>query len=175
MPWTVDVLARMLRSEGADCLTAETVAAARLQLARDEPIDVVITDLNMPGESGVGFVRSLASAHTELGVIVASGEDDPELAATLIDLGIYGYLTKPFRKNDLVIGVCSALQRRALLLANRDALVDIREQALHRETISRLSAVAEIRDLDTGLHIIRMSEDLAVIARAYGLPERRSR
>src|SRR5260221_14545817 len=91
------LLWRMLDSEGADCVVAETVAGARLTLATDDLIHVVITDLNMPGESGFEFIRAVANDPRDVGVLVASGADDPELAATLIDLGVYGYLTKPFR------------------------------------------------------------------------------
>jgi putative two-component system response regulator len=169
-PLIRDLVARMLRSEGADPVVADRVSSAREALAADPTIHIVITDLNLPGESGLDFVRSLAGDSADLGVIVASGEDSAEVASTLIDLGVYSYLTKPFRMNDLVIGVRSALQRRALLLENRRAR-DLREQALNRETISRLAAAAELRDLETGEHLVRMSEYSAVIARELGLPD----
>jgi putative two-component system response regulator len=169
-PFVLDLVAQMLHSEGATAIPVKSVAEARVELARIPEVYVVITDLHLPGESGLEFVRSLAADPADMAVIVASGEDDPELAATLIDLGVYGYLTKPFRMNDLVIGVRSALQRRALLLQNR-RVHELREQASHRETINRLSAAAELRDLETGEHIVRIGEYSTILARAVGLTE----
>jgi putative two-component system response regulator len=164
-----DLLQPMLVSYGADCATAANAAEGCAFIAAHAEVEVVITDLNMPGGSGVEVVRAAARASRDIAVLVVSAEDDPALAATLIDLGVYGYLTKPFRPHDIVISIRSALQRRSVRLETRHA-TQAREQDLQRETVHRLMAAAELRDEETGEHIGRMSEYAAVIARALGLP-----
>jgi putative two-component system response regulator len=166
------VLERMLVAQGADCATAPTALAAAAELTRDAAFEVVITDLNMPGGSGVEVVTAAAQAPGDIAVLVLSGEEDPELAARLIDLGIYGYLTKPLRQHDLVIAIRSALERRAKRIESR-RLRDESERDLQQETVLRLVAAAELRDEETGEHIGRMAEYTAVIARELGLPSDR--
>src|SRR5207302_1808879 len=152
-----DLLQPMLVSYGADCATAANAAEGCAFIAAHAEVEVVITDLNMPGGSGVEVVRAAARASRDIAVLVVSAEDDPALAATLIDLGVYGYLTKPFRPHDIVISIRSALQRRSVRLETRHA-TQAREQDLQRETVHRLMAAAELRDEETGEHIGRMSE-----------------
>jgi cyclic di-GMP phosphodiesterase len=167
-----DALQRILVSYGAECATAVNAEEGCAFIAAHPEVEVVITDLNMPGASGVEVVRAAAGASSDVAVLVVSAVDDPALAATLIDLGVYGYLTKPFRPHDIVISIRSALQRRSVRLATRHAS-RVREQDLQRETVQRLMAAAELRDEETGEHIGRMSEYAAVIARALGLPPER--
>ena len=171
-PQVCVVLQRMLASQGAVCTSAASVAEARNVLEADASFQLVVSDLNMPGESGVDFVRSLASGSDHIAVLVISGGDDPELAAKVIDLGAYGYIKKPFSLNEIVINVHSALRRRTLERERRRAR-ERSEHALQEETVQHLAAAAELRDVDTGKHIARMSEYTAIIARRLGLSEER--
>jgi putative two-component system response regulator len=109
-----------------------------------------------------------------------------------IELGAYGYMTKPFRVNELLIQVANALHRRRLELENRkhrasleqsveentaalrEAVSDLESsqlelRAYQEETIRRLSSAAELRDLETGKHLDRMSRYCALLAGKVGL------
>ncbi len=171
-PQVRQVLAAMLSSRGAACTTAASVGEAREALARDHGFELIVSDLHMPGESGTEFVRSLALGPETVATLVISGDDDPDTAATVIDLGAYGYITKPFSLNEIVIAVHNALRRREQELERLRAR-EHREKALHEETVRRLAAAAELRDLDTGEHLARMSEYAAIIARRLGFSEER--
>jgi putative two-component system response regulator len=187
----------MLERQGYVCEGAADVREARALLA-DDPLrfKLVLCDMNMPGENGLELVRHVLDAYPGIAALMVTGTDDPEIAQIAIKLGAYGYVTKPFSANELLINVANALHRRRLELENRlqrdmleqhveartaalqEALEQLRasEQELrthHEETIRRLSSAAELRDHETGGHIDRMSRYCALVARRLGLPNDR--
>jgi putative two-component system response regulator len=120
---------------------------------------------------------------------MVTAHDDPHLVEQALDLGAYGYVTKPFKGNEILINVANALRRRRLELENRrhrreleetvaarttalrEAIVEL--EHFHEETIRRLSAAAELRDFETGQHIDRMSRYGALLAEKVGLDSHR--
>ena len=172
------MIARMVTSGGEwDCETAADAAEARMLLAR-RGFSLVICDVNMPGESGTDLTRWIREHHPDVAVLMATGIDDPQLAQSVLELGAYGYLVKPFKRHEVQINVANALGRRRLELENRDhrALleqrVEERTQELRRsreETIRRLSLAIEFRSRETGEHVERIGNGAAVIARRLRL------
>jgi len=78
------------------CHTAETAEKA-LTLLRSEIYDVVLTDISMPGLSGLELLGHVVQSYPGTPVIVISGISDQEHAQGLIKLGAFDYLLKPFR------------------------------------------------------------------------------
>lgn len=172
------MIARMVTSGGEwECETAADAAEARMLLAR-RGFSLVICDVNMPGESGTDLTRWIREHHPDVAVLMATGIDDPQLAQSVLELGAYGYLVKPFKRHEVQINVANALGRRRLELENRDhrALleqrVEARTQELRRsreETIRRLSLAIEFRSRETGEHVERIGNGAALIARGLRL------
>ena len=132
----------------------------------------------MPGESGTELTKWIREHHPDVPVLMATGIDDPELAQSVLQIGAYGYLVKPFKRHEVQINVTNALGRRRLELENRDhrALlehrVEERTQELRRsreETIRRLSLAIEFRSRETGEHVERIGNGAAVVARRLRL------
>jgi putative two-component system response regulator len=167
------VMTVLLGSHGADVRTAESGAAALAELAESPGwAEVLLCDLNLPGLNGLEVIRAALAAVPSIAAILVTGEDDPVLAARMIDLGGFGYMTKPMRTTELVINVHNAAHRRDLLLA-AEASAARRELTLQEETIQRLSSAAELRDVETGKHIERMSAYAGFLAEKLGFaPER---
>ncbi|MEO5574699.1 MAG: response regulator [Gaiellaceae bacterium] len=189
------LLARLLGAHGYDCVTAESAATAR-RLLQETRFALVLSDVNMPGESGIDFTREVLARHPDTAVVMVTGMDDRSYADAAIELGAYGYVLKPFKPNELIINVGNALRRRTLEIENRThrdlleqtvlarttALRDTISQLessdaelrrLREETIRRLSWAAEFRNQETGEHIVRMSLYCALLARLVGLdPDR---
>lgn len=190
-------LSRVLGSFGYECGLAGSVAEAREQLGSSS-FDIVICDLRMPGESGMALVEELERNGTEIAVLMATGEDDPQIAHAATERGVDGYLIKPFSSNELLINVDCALEQsrrrhrqkreserslreaherasevRAALIAAaaQERLID--EQGT--EMLSRLSEVVGQRDLETGTHIRRIGRHSELLAGAFGLPEEEAR
>ena len=190
------LLARLLGAQGYECLTAENVADAR-RLLSENAVALVLTDVNMPGESGFDFAHEVHLDYPDTAVVLVTGLDDRRFAEAALAQGAYGYILKPFKANELLINVVNALRRRALELENRhnrDRLEQIvlertgalREtitrleaseseaRRLREETIRRLSWAAEFRSQETGQHIVRMSLYCALLARLHGFDAERA-
>jgi putative two-component system response regulator len=172
------MIARMVTSSGEwECETAADAAEAR-RLFASEGFSVVVCDVSMPGESGTELTRWIREHHPDVAVLMATGIDDPKLAASVLELGAYGYLVKPFKRHEVQINVANALGRRRLELENRDhrALLEQRVEERTRElrrsreeTIRRLSLAIEFRSRETGEHVERIGNGAALIARRLRL------
>jgi putative two-component system response regulator len=185
------LLARLLGAQGYDCLTAEDAAAGR-RVLRETPVALVLSDVNMPGESGIDFTREVLVQYPDTAVVMVTGMDDRRYADVAIELGAYGYVLKPFKPNELIINVGNALRRRALEIENRGHREQLEQTVLDRtaalrdtiaqletneielgrlreETIRRLSSAAEFRSQETGEHIVRMSLYCALLAQLADL------
>ena len=100
-----------LLSEQYHCQTAPTAeqALARLEV---ESYDVVLTDISMPGLSGLELLGHVRQKYPDTPVIIISGISDHEHAQGLIRLGAFEYLLKPFRLEVVEKSVKRALDYR---------------------------------------------------------------
>jgi putative two-component system response regulator len=190
------MIARILERAGYICREAPEPQAA-LAAADECAVDLVMCDVNMPGGSGLGLVRDLRERHPDIAVVMVSGMDDPKTAALAIDSGAYGYIVKPFEKNEILIAADNALRRRQLEIENRahrkhlellvaertadlTATVNRLSRAEHalrasqEEAIRRLAHAAEFRDPTTGAHLNRMSRTCGLLAERAGLGSTRA-
>lgn len=178
------LLTDLLRAQGFTCEVAGDVAEARSQLLTFTP-ELVLLDVRMPGESGMTLARELAGRGDGPAVLMVSGEDDAEVAQIALDAGALGYVTKPFKRNDLEIAIRNVRHRRAEALHSRAKRTRLEERVIERsgvardaleqlraaneETVLRLSKAVEYRDPETGSHIERMSQYCALLAPSFGL------
>jgi putative two-component system response regulator len=177
-PGVCEALRRLVANEGHLATVTGDAAEARAELAA-RTFEIILCDVNLPGESGLELVHDVIGGRTDVAVLMVSGADDPQLAETALALGAYGYIVKPFRDSEVNIGIANALRRRRLEIENHahherlEQLVAERTAELDRsreETIHRLAAAAELRDNETGHHIQRVSRCSELIARRLGLP-----
>lgn len=98
-----------LRTAGYEVLTAGTGEEA-LELAQNQPLDLVILDLMLPGVDGLEVCRRLSSS-SDMPVIVLSAKDDEGDKVAALKLGADDYLTKPFGVGELLARVQAVLRR----------------------------------------------------------------
>jgi len=98
-----------LLSEQYACQTAETAEKALARLAADS-YDVVLTDISMPGLSGLELLGHIRQQFANTPVIIISGIGDQEHAKGLIKLGAFDFLLKPYRLEDVERSVERALE-----------------------------------------------------------------
>lgn len=175
-----------------------------LQLAADaheargkligEMIDLLLCDNYLPGESGLDLVEAVLSREKEIAVVMVTGADDPALVERAFEMGVYGYMVKPYRSGDLLITVSNALRRRRLEIQARAhaqqleqdmisksletervrQLLRFSEESLEKsrlETVHKLSFAVEMRDQVTGHHLSRMGAYCEEIAGRLELPD----
>ncbi|MDX9841139.1 MAG: response regulator [Desulfobulbus sp.] len=126
-----ELLSAILQECGYSCLAVEDVPAAR-QALREIPVDLVLTDRDMPGESGIDLIRSIKELYPEIGVIMVTVIDDIDQAREVLDLGVYGYITKPFTHNQVLITVENALRHRQIELQNRHYATFLQQEVNER-------------------------------------------
>jgi two-component system response regulator HydG len=104
---------RMLRGAGH----AVQVAASGedgLELARGGPFDVILSDLRMPGLSGLDILRRLREMHVDAAFIMMTGFGTVDTAVEAMQLGAVDFLQKPFFRDELLMRIRSCEERRQL-------------------------------------------------------------
>jgi two-component system, NtrC family, sensor kinase len=97
-----------------DCMTAGNAQEA-LALLAAQPFALVITDVHMPGLSGIELLRKVIADFADVAVIVVSGVDRSQRVIDTLRLGASDYLIKPCELDVLEMSVERALERRALI------------------------------------------------------------
>jgi putative two-component system response regulator len=173
------VIAAIVEMEGYHFSLAEDAESALVKLSQQH-FDLLISDINMKAMSGVELLRVALQRYPDLAVIMVTGVDDRGTAIETLHMGAYGYVTKPFQANELIINIANALRRRQLEIENRrhreelEILIEERTRELFQsreESIHILSKAAEFRDDETAKHTIRMGHSSALLARISDLPE----
>ncbi len=100
-PDQVALLRAMLTPLGMDVATAESAEQA-LQVFRRHPVDLVVTDLHLPGQSGIDLIRQLRQVETPPAVVLITGEGSVSSAVEALKLGASDYLQKPIDPMRLV-------------------------------------------------------------------------
>lgn len=109
-PATREVLERNLRADGHEVHPAASVTDAIAILDRG-PIDLVVTDLRMPGVDGMELVRHVRDHHRGTGVIMVTGFATVGGAVSAMREGVDDYLPKPFSDDELMHAVRSTLDK----------------------------------------------------------------
>lgn len=131
------LLTTILEKAGYDCQTASDVAEAK-QLLTESPFALLLTELNLPDELGGALIRHCKQWYPEMAVVIASAIDDPKQINELLDLGIYGYIVKPFTTNLALITVGNSLRRHRLEIE-----AQLHTRMLEREVAIRTASLNE--------------------------------
>jgi len=112
------VLAGFLRKRGYDVEAAGDAEEA-LRVVSARTVDLVLTDLRMPGRTGVEMLESVRAANPEIPVVVMTAYGTVASAVEAMKRGATDYLSKPVDLDELEVLVARALERRALVSENR--------------------------------------------------------
>lgn len=114
----LDSLAEFLRLESYEVVGAACLPEALEVLARD-PVELVISDINMPGGNGFELLHVLRKRFPETVSIMMTGYGTIESAVEAIKMGAFDYLTKPIIDDELKVCVERALSQQSILRENR--------------------------------------------------------
>ena len=175
-PFIREILCRWLADEGYPCDTAADAGEALALLDRRD-YALLLSDIRMPGASGIDLLTTIKRRHPDLAVVMVTAIEEKDVAVRALELGAYGYIIKPFDLSEVVINVVNALERRRLVLEGRryEETLErkVREQtrsirATQEEIALRLIAASEFRDDETGAHIRRIGRYAEVLAAGMG-------
>jgi cyclic di-GMP phosphodiesterase len=178
-----EILADLL-SEEYDCIRAGSAEEALTRLHESE-FQLVISDITMPGMSGLDMIPHVKEYAPDTVVVMISGMQTVESAIGALRLGAFDYLMKPFDLRQVEAVVKRALEHHELVVAKQryenhlEELVEQRTieldkalnslEAAYRSTLKALTAALETRDSETHGHSERVVTYSLRLGREYGL------
>ncbi|MBK5274460.1 MAG: response regulator [Desulfuromonadales bacterium] len=152
-----------------------------------EPVDLVLTDINMPGMTGIELLEKICFLDRETPVILMTAYADLDIAVQAIQKGAYDFIIKPYTPPYLLHTIEKGVNFKRLTRIEKNYKLELEQtvsqrtielnEALNklagmsREVIERLTTAAELRDGVTGLHISRIGMYAGRLARYMGLPD----
>lgn len=149
-------------------LRVELFASPReyLQARRKEDPSCIVLDVRMPGSSGLDFQREMAAAGVRAPIIFITGYADVHMSVQAMKAGAVEFLTKPYRDQDLLEAVLSAIEKDRQRRTDKRALDDIqrrfealtsRERQVMALTVSglqtkQIAGAAGIREVTVRVH-----------------------
>ncbi len=182
-PSICSLLVKKLSREGFACRSCSNGEEA-LKLLEREDFDVLISDLGMPGISGLVLLEESRKKYPRLTFLMITAEDDVHVSVQAMKQGAADYLVKPFHTQAVAGNVERALEKKRLELElenyrhHLEEMVEGRTQQLqvamkhieqtYDDTLEALGAALDLRDTETAGHSHRVSCYCLEIAKAMG-------
>ncbi|MDQ3000934.1 MAG: response regulator [Fibrobacterota bacterium] len=186
-PAICTVICDYLRLQGYNCASANAVDSALQILQTVQGVDCILSDIKMPGKSGIDLLRKVTTNWPDTAVILFTGNAEIQTAVASMQEGAYDFILKPIQLKQVIHSITNALEKKRMKLElqnyqrNLEMLVTERTNQIkeamqmlegsHLDTINRLCHAAEYRDDETGYHVLRISKYCEVLARGVGMTE----
>jgi len=148
-----------LQEAGYAVITASDGAEALRRIAEDRPA-LVITDLKMPGMSGLELLKTLRGDYPELPVVMITAHGTVQTAVAAMKEGAFDYITKPIDYEELVLVVDRALERQGLIEEVQHLRAAIEEKYGFDKIIGRSQALLRVLNLASR---VAMSDSIVLI------------
>ena len=179
-----ELLARFLDSQGFQAAQAATAEEA-LALLEREPVEVVLSDVQMPGMNGLSLLSEIRRRYPDVAVLMLTACEDVSMAVDAMKAGALDYVTKPFELEKVARAVSEASQRHRALRNEEGRLHDlertVQEQTAQLRallgdldeasegTLDALVAALDAREHETQAHSHRVAEYTVRLASEMGL------
>jgi EAL domain-containing protein (putative c-di-GMP-specific phosphodiesterase class I) len=144
------VFARTLEAAAYEVKWARDGADAKRTL-QSESFDVIVSDISMPGMTGIELLQAIRQRDLDVPVILVTGEPDLDTAVLAVELGALRYLEKPVSPQSLREVVARAVQIHELARVKRRALSLVRDRA--REASDRAGLEAAFTEVLSSLYM----------------------
>jgi two-component system NtrC family response regulator len=118
------VLAELLEDEGYTVLTASS-AAEGMDIVKTVPIDTVLTDIKMPGTSGIEFLEEIMALDPDLPVILMTAYAEVDQAVDAMKKGALDHIQKPFDNKEIKMAVARGVEKRSLMKNIRHLQIEL--------------------------------------------------
>jgi response regulator RpfG family c-di-GMP phosphodiesterase len=182
-PADAKLLFVLLTEAAFDCAVAASGEEALVALQR-QPFDAVVSDVRMPGISGLSLLAEVRRQHPYVAFLVVTGVDDVRVGIAAMTAGADDYLVKPFEEDAVVASLRRALERKRLerevenyrrhleqMVADRTRELRAALQRLERsyeDTLQALGAAIDLRDSETAGHSRRVCRYSIEMAKRMG-------
>lgn len=152
----------VLAGAGHSVRTASSSEEALQRLA-EEHVDLVLTDMVMPGADGISLVREARRRDPDLEVVAVTGRDDVRLAVEAMKAGCSEFLTKPVERQELLRVADRALGRARLRREHSQLLSEnlefVKSQVIYRHCLQLLATLDGERLVDLALSVLARTTD----------------
>jgi putative two-component system response regulator len=175
--YVCELLVRSLTSVGYKCASAFNVDMA-LKAMEKEEFQLVLSDIIMPGRSGIELLHIIRDRYPDVAVLMVTAIDDRQTGIMALEAGAFGYLIKPLERNELLINVVNALERRSERLASREYERHLAEHVrtgseqtrkLELEMVRHLVRATTYGTNETEAHMRRVGMYSSALAETLGL------
>jgi two-component system response regulator AtoC len=136
----------VLASEGYTVCTANCGEAA-LERIEEEPVDLVLCDLRMPGIDGFELLPQISRQLPGVAIVLMSAYGTEDLAVEAMRRGAYDYLAKPFQPNEVVLTLRKAYEREKLRKANELLQRDVQRAVGDRPIVAASRPMIELLEM----------------------------
>jgi putative two-component system response regulator len=180
----LDTISTLLKERGFYVIATTDPGEAMSEI-RTNSVDAVLTDIVMPQISGIELLENIHAFNPDVPVILMTAHADLDTAVEAIKRGAFDFIIKPYRSVQLINSIKKATDYKRLLQMEKGYKKSLEETVamrtkeladaltmvsnISREVISRLTAVAEFRDTETGAHIFRIGRYASKIAEVMGM------
>ncbi len=149
-----------------------------LAFLKKYPFALVLLDITMPGMSGRSVLQEIVAKYPDTAVIMITAIDNAETAIELLKMGAYDYIIKPVYFNELPLRVQRALDRRKLMLENKEYRLDLEEKVRKQtdkirgsffNSLKSLALALEAKDKYTSGHSQRVADIAVNIAKKLNM------
>ncbi len=137
-----------LRREGFEVVTAGDADSALLAIEADD-FDLVITDIQMPGKTGLDLLREVRERSPDTLVLMITAFASTDTAISAMKQGAYDYITKPFKVEEIRLIIDKALEKKLLSGENRRLRSELRSHQRHKTIIGGSPAIERVFELVT--------------------------
>lgn len=146
-PGNLSSLERIFAREGMRVLTAENAKRA-LELVRQHRVQVVLTDLMMPGVSGTELLKAVKELSADTEVVLMTAYGTVENAVQAMREGAYDFVEKPLKRMNIVKSVRKAAERHSLIAENRSLRKEL-QLLTNREIIGQSQSLRRVLEIAT--------------------------
>jgi response regulator RpfG family c-di-GMP phosphodiesterase len=175
-----------LSKEGFTCFQAAS-AEEGLEIINKHKLDLALLDIMMPGRSGIDLLKDIKEATPDTTVLMITAMNDMDTALSCIHYGAEDYITKPFNLDRVLLTVKNTLEKRRLVLENKEYQANleqkVREQTevirtvmgeinlAYEHTLVALIRALDAREKEVGSHSERVMSYARLLAKAAGISE----
>lgn len=179
-----ELLASALLQEGYVCHQASNVDEA-FGILSEHPVELVISDIMMPGRSGVDLLRDIKKVDADIAVLMVTGLSDMNTALECIHLGADDYISKPFSINRVFLTVKNLIEKRTLAIEKKNYQISLEFKVLEQteqirrtmhelhkaydHTLTALVKALDAREKEVGSHSERVMNYTSLMAAKLGI------
>ena len=162
-----DVITSLLSGEGYRVRPAKDGLDA-ITILKNEKINLIISDLRMPGADGIEVLKESLRIDPDRAVIILTAYGTLDTALKAIREGAYDYMTKPFKMEEMIIRVNNAYER-TLQVIKEKALVKILREILSNMMLSKGGETNHSRAIIDWVDRIEQLEELEILDKSEAL------